>query len=276
MAKTKKVQRYEVTTKLPADGNAYRLMEKKYNSLQELLSMEQKTRVECDETWDRFAAIRRSLIAGDITDSDWKSKVGEWYVRSLYNCAFPSSPEFEEINNAFMAEYDSREDLQEHYKKHYSQRYWVHNRYGKQLRRDDAGNEKYAERPDSFRMFNDVYDTTDARKERELARETPYLEGDLVMLRTPYVGHRDHDPYWVNPYSQAANNGQATPPRDQPRIGTVIAVTEELDNWRATKGSKILKVIWMGQEDIVNVQEKYVKWHMRPTYKNGLKARPTE
>ena len=122
-------------------------------------------------------------------------------------------------------------------------------------------------------MFNEVYESTEARKMRELARETPYLEGDLVLLRTPYVGHRDHDPYYINPASKAAQEGQTTPDKSQPRLATVIAVTDELGSWRHCKGSKVLKVVWIGQEDIVNVQERYVKWHMRPTLKNGLKKR---
>lgn len=276
MAKAKKVQKYEVKTDMPASGHEWKLMEKKYDSLQQLLALEEKCRIESNETWDRFSNIRKALIAGDVTDTDWKDKVGEWNRRSLYASAFPASPEFDAINGAFMAEFDSREDLQELYRECYKHRYWCHNRYGKQMRKHDPANRHYADRPDSFRMFNEVYDSHEAKKMRELARETPYLEGDLVLLRTPYIGHREVDPYYIHPYSKAAQEGQSTPDKSQPRVATVIAVTEEIESWRASKGSKVLKVVWIGQEDIVNVQEKYVKWHMRPTYKNGLKTRPTE
>jgi len=270
-AKAKKIQKYEMTTKLPLVGQEYEYM--KHYSLRDLLSLEEKTRVAADESWDRFSIIRKQLIAGDITEENWRDNIGEWNQRNLCATAFLSSPEFHTVNDAFLAEYDSREDLQELYKTCNKDRYWMNGRYGS-IRRDDPKYRDCLDRPDSYLMFNSVYEDSAAKKMREVARETPYLEGDLVLLRKPYIGHRDIDPYWVNPY---LGTGEVTPDKDTPRIATVIGVTDEVTkSWRVSKGSKIIKVVWIGKEDIQNVEERYIKWHMRPTYKNGLKTRPQE
>lgn len=276
MAKAKKVAKYELTTKLPREGHEWELMEK--YKLTELLAMDTQTRLLNGETWDRFVNIRKQLIAGEVTnESNWRLDFGEWNYRHLCSSAYYSSEEFASVETRFREEYNSREDLQELYKTCVKDRYWLHTKDGKTLRQGEPEYIAAQECPDSYRMFMEVYNDTSARRMREVSRETPYLEGDLVLLRAPYVGHRDHDPYWVSPYSPEGIAGATTPDRSTPRIATVIGVTDEVSrSWRPTKGSKIIKVIWMGKEDISNVEEKYIKWHMRPTYKNGLKVRPQE
>lgn len=275
MAKQKKIGKYELTVKVPVNGQEYKMMGK-YNDLQELLRLEGEARAKAGEGWDRYSNIRRALMEGTITTNDWEDKVGGWVKRNLRNGAWPVTPECAAVNAAFLAEYDSRPDLQELYQKFSTSNYWLHNLYGATLKNDDVIANGWDKRPESYRMFMDVYENHSARELREKARETPYLEGDLVMLREPFVGKRQADPLWINPYSQAAYAGASTPDKSVPRIATVIGVTDEVNGWRAGKGSKILKVIWMGSEDVVNVEERFVKWHCRPTYKNGLKSRPTE
>lgn len=276
MAKTKKIVKYQLNTKLPHEERVHTLMAH-YNSISTLFAMQTNTFVTAGESWDRFAERRKQLITGELNDSNWRQEMGEWEQRRLLNDAFWSSPECDKINDEFMQEYNSREDLQELYRACYPNVYWLFSRHGRQYHvRDTATPAHFAEAPESFRMFQKVYNETAACKMRELARETPFIEGDLVLLRDPYVGHRDHDPYYISPYSPAGREGQTTPDRSTQRIATVIEVSTEIGHWRGMKGSKVLKVIWMGKEDVESVEERYVKWHMRPTFKNGLKVRPAE
>lgn len=97
-----------------------------------------------------------------------------------------------------------------------------------------------------------VFDTSEGRKELELRRRQPYMEGDVVVLRIPYHGHWDYDPH-------------RTKPRGEARYGSVMSVdTDEVQNWRAGKGSRLINVVWFGKEGAVEkVPEKIIKLESR-------------
>lgn len=269
MPQKKKFSKYEISTPMHW-GFEHRMMEH-YTDFVTLLNMHEKTLAATGETWNRFGRQRAMLNEGNtVTLADLR----DWDRTMLRQSAFLSSPEFDALNEKVMAEYDSREDLQEMYKACVADMYWVADRYGKRCQTESAEHEAIKQRPTDYRMLAEVANSNSARNMRETSRETGFQEGDLVLLRKPYVGNCDIDPMWVNPYSQEAREGASTPDADTPRIGTVIAVTDQLSrSWNAPKGSRILKILWMGKEDIVNVELRYIKWHERPTLKNGLKTR---
>jgi len=202
------------------------------------------------------------------------------FVYPMLRSAFRASPLFDQMNDAFLAEYDSRADLQEVYQAHYKELYCYRDRWSKDVYNQGMysyhtpppGMETFIEdnklRPSHFGLFLSVCDTHNARGFIEKNRPTPYEPGDLVKLRKPFIGHCDHDPYWISRY-QMARDGSTMPDNTVDRIGTVMKVTD-ITNWRGSKGSKIIEVLWAGKEDATSVPEKVLKWEERPTKKNGM------
>lgn len=273
MAK-KKIVKYEPTTKIPSENDEWRLMGN-YTDIKPILSMLDTIRSTTGEQWDRWFQIKEAAKEGKYDGKDFRTEIASWHYQMMLSTAFYASPEYDTLNNAFMAEYNERQDLQELYTTIAKDMTYTHDRYGRLLRQDEIKRTGANKAPADMRMYRDVTNKNDARIMIEKSRETPFQEGDLVLLRDPFVGSRHYDPYFIPAYSEAARNGQVTPGRDVPRIATVIAVTDQVSNtWRPAKGSKVLKVIWMGSEDITDVEQRHVKWHMRPTYKNGMKKRP--
>jgi hypothetical protein len=97
-----------------------------------------------------------------------------------------------------------------------------------------------------------LFEGSEARKEIELRRRQPYMEGDVVLLRKPFHGHWDHDPHRTKPVGEA-------------RYGSVMSVDlEEIDGWRGTKGSRLINVVWFGKDGgISKVPEKIIKLESR-------------
>lgn len=266
MAPKKKFVKYELST-ITHYGYEYRMMDA-YTDLRQLLDMNDATLAGAGQTWNRFQYVRLHLDSGDYKSLN---DLGEWHIKTLKTSAFFSSQEFDTLNEKVMAEYDSREDLQEIYKTCVAGCYWVTGRFGENFSIGSPGNEHLHERPAHYRMLCSVLQSNDAKVMREKNRDTGFQEGDLVLLRKPYVSANGIDPFYINPYSVRGLNGEKTPDSSVPRIGTVIAVTDKLtEKWHPAKGMRILKVLWMGTEDIVDVELRYLKWHERPTKKNGL------
>lgn len=97
-----------------------------------------------------------------------------------------------------------------------------------------------------------VLQSSEGRKAQELKRYQPFMEGDIVLLRTPYHRHWDHDPHRL----QEAGI---------PRYGTVMGTeTGETDNWRSTRGSRLVQVVWFGKDgQAQKVPEKIIKLESR-------------
>lgn len=204
------------------------------------------------------------------------------HIMRLLRCAYPASQAYENMNRAFLAEYDSREDLQEIYKKFFGDMYCVDDQWGNRHWINanhynidaEAGAQRQdfikanSDRPTSYLMYVQVVETNAAKRFIEENRETPYEVGDLVKLRDPFVGHCDWDPQWVSAY-EAHRTGVGTPDKSTPRIGTVFSISNVV-NWHGTKGSKQIEIQWFGKDGTVRIPENKLKWECRPTKKNGL------
>lgn len=278
MAK-KKIEKYVPVTKFPAENFRWKVLEKneKYDNLDTVLELNKQALEKSGQTWDRLHYFKEGIKSGRFSDEElknWKATVGVWHYRATLNQIYVLTPEFDAVNDAFMKEFDSREDLQEIYAETFDNHYGVYDRHGNSYNKEKAIELGYDKRPESYVMYDNVVSSHQASKKIELARETPYMEGDLLLLRTPYVGRRNIDPMYVHPYSTEYYGGARTPDKSVPRIATLIAIKDEVAHYRATRGSKIMQIIWIGSDQLVNLEEKYLKWHERPTYKNGLKTRP--
>lgn len=279
MAKTKKIQKYVPATKLPSSGREWRILEgvSKYDDYLTCIDIFDRLLRPDLDAWhgNYYDAYTEKFKSGEWNVKDWKNIINEYRVRGLLQSIWPVTEEYKLLNDLFMKEYNERPDLQEIYKEATAHNYYYYDSRGRHHSQREAQQRGWDTQPNNYQMFRDVLDrSTDVRKKIELARETPYLEGDLVLLRKPYVGHRNVDPLWVNPYSDEARAGAGTPDASTLRLGTVIGVTDRVGDWRGGKGTKVIQLIWMGQEEMVDVEEKYIKWHERPTYKNGMKKRP--
>ena len=294
MAKAKKVQKYVPLTKYPRDSmeSYHYLLQSKY-TYEELLSIvDTREGGSWGGRWDTVDQKSEYTLykngAEYFTDKidSQKTDVGNWqqidmkknyYFRNLIIWIWPMTAEFRELNGKFLAEYDSRPDMQEFYTSiAESAGYYqdVTENYSNWNRDDvvkiDAGG--FRNRPASYAMYSYFLESASGRKMVELARETPYEEGDLVVLRLPFVGHPDWDPEWVSHYKQY-HEGKVQPGREVARMGMLMEVTEKVNAYRAAKGSKLMKILWFGKEDAVYIPENKIKFHERPTLKNGLKKR---
>lgn len=279
MAKAKKIAKYVPTTKLPSSGREWKLLDglDGYSDFNIVINKYDTLVRPGLDSWQAkyYDIYKEKFASGEWVLADWKTVMGEYRYHALLQAIWPHTEEYKMLNDLFMKEFDSRDDLQEIYKEAASTNYYFYDSNGRHHSQNEAKQRGWDTRPNNYQMFRDVMNrSTEAMKKVELARETPYLEGDLVLLRTPFVGHRDVDPLWVNPYSEEARAGAGTPDASTPRVATVIGVTERVGNWRGSKGSKVIQLVWLGSEDMVDVEEKYIKWHERPTYKNGMKKRP--
>ena len=281
MARQKKIVRYVPQTKIPEEGWVILWNDRANYSFDDLFGwaktdMPQESLEYYNQRFDEHDGIIRN---------EWRNK-NTWdkpaysLIRSLHQEAWRNSPHFKNVNDAFLAEYDSREDMQEIYKMFFAELQYTYDASGKCYSRksynpESEGNkadanffETYAERPKDYRVWECVVGHWNAKSYIEKNRETPFEEGDLVRLRDPYVSHPDHDPLWISRYEQA-RDGKTIPDRSNARIGTVMKVTNNVP-WRASKGSKEIEILWFGKESTVNVPEKVLKWMERPTKKNGL------
>lgn len=280
MAKAKKFQKYVPATEIPKKDNEWKILDAsgKYDDFYEAVKLwEANVSVKRSYNKDYYTKLADAFRRGDHDITKWKEELGSYVVRALYTGIWPHTPEFTQLNDAFMKEFDSREDLQEIYREGYNETYYIYDSEGNHHSKQEANTHGWDKRPQDYIMFRGAVGRSNAcSKKIELARETPYLEGDLVLLRKPFIGRRGVDPFYVNPYSEEARNGAVTPDDSVMRIGTVVGVTERVEGYYASKGSKVIQLIWMGVTDsqLIDVEERFIKWHERPTYKNGMKKRP--
>lgn len=265
MAREKKIVKYAAQTKMPAPGHEWRMLDRKeeYNSLNHVMSLLNTAASRTGDTW--LANMWQDRInSGYYTQENWKTNSGKHYLKRAYNRIWPHTPEFDAINTAFMAEYDSRPDLQELYREHCGDRYFLYDQWSNSYDRQGAEQHGYHLRPACYTMYLNVIVGTEAGAKMEIARPTPYQEGDIVTLRKSAVGRR-----YVDPMFQWGS----TPDASEQRIGTVMLVKDATKHWRGGKGSKAISVLWFGKDEAVDIEERHLKWHERPTLKNGLKVR---
>jgi hypothetical protein len=217
---------------------------------------------------------------------DWKKSNsdgdGPYYntVRFVLERAWVASKEFKKINDAFLEEYNNRPDMQEFYKEFAVDQYYFYdvwgNHYYESTYNEPTGESKLIiesekNAPSSYMSYKRCMSGWKARQFLEKNRPTAFAEGDLVVLRDVYVDHPDHDPLWLSYYERMRQN-TTVPDKSTLRIGTVMKVTDNIP-YRATRGCKLIDILWIGKDASVHVPEKVLKFYERPTYKNGLKKR---
>lgn len=277
----KKIQKYVPQTKYPRHRGEYNYLMKVGATPADVIGWlkERHAHVRQKEGPEAYLQYGPYVVRwdnGELNNENFTAHVADWRYKRMCEYVFRFTPHFRELNERFLAEYDSREDLQEIYKTCAGGDHrWTYTLDEQCITLSQPEGLPYRQRPESYRMFDHIIDYG-GRSMIETARETPYVEGDLVLLRDTAVD-TDADPLRVARWSQQHRQGMTTPDKSVKRIGTVMSVTGNLSqSWRPVKGSKVLKIMWMGIEDakIVDVEERWVKWYERPTYKNGLKTRP--
>lgn len=109
--------------------------------------------------------------------------------------------------------------------------------------------------PRDYIDVSKVLSIREARTYIETNREQVFIEGDLVILRTPFVGRWDYDP--------TMRAGEVKP-AEEPRYGTVMEQgTGTLLSQHGAKGSRQVSVLWFGKDEITEVPEKIIKLECR-------------
>lgn len=277
MTRQKKIQKYVPQTVWPKRNQEWRLFDREGVKPSEIIGYVRQRSLAINaargDNYIPYESVLKGWESGQWTDDNFRAGYADWKYNRLCTYAFRCSPQFRRINEQFLAEFNSREDLQEIYRECVSGRTWYYDENDNchEMKSDNP----LRQAPSDFIMY-DGFISRNGRSMIELARETPYVEGDLVVLRDTAIG-LDADPLRVNRWSANYTPGMQTPDKTVKRIGTVISVTGELaQSWRPVKGSKVMKIMWMGLDEVkvVDVEERYVKFHERQTYANGMKVRP--
>jgi hypothetical protein len=174
------------------------------------------------------------------------------------------TPEYRNAySDTIMKWYNGHEGAQEVYKTAAKSRYYWHRDNfadggyynSNRLEGQDLLDSGVLLQPRDYVDIADVLYSREARTHIEVNREQIFIEGDLVVLRKPYVGRWDYDP--------TVRTGQNVPV-EEPRYGTVMEQgTGNLLSWRGAKGSRQVSVLWFGKDEITEVPEKIIKLECR-------------
>lgn len=274
MARQKKIVRYRPNSPMPSLDMAIKLMKSSDPRWTDLSYVTESISLlpqgEAASATHYLRNIKHDMDNGWNPSDGWHE---DWRAKRIYRLIWPSTELYTKLNDAFLKEYSEREDLQEIYQLAFQSGYWFYDRHGNHHSRDKAIEYGWDKVPETYMMYYGLIDRcTEAKKKIELARPTSFQAGDMVLLRPAFVG-KDVDPYRISYYSEDYRKGLRTPDENTQRIGTIISITEKTGSWRAGKGSKLIKVWWVGKDGHVDIEERHLKWYMRPTLKNGLKTR---
>ena len=198
--------------------------------------------------------VNQNTTKGFITDSQQN-----YLLRLIHD----TLPEYKTYEQKFIEWYDVREDIQEVYKYSMSSPsyvYVIHPVTNEYVSKGAEGwDTSWESRPADARMFWKMTNDWNVRKFMAVNRDTPFEEGDLVVLRKGNVGNWRYDPYY---------DGSNTPDKTTDRIGTVMQMTNEVHRRsRAGKGSRQINVLWIGSSEIKGVPERILKLHERKSRK---------
>lgn len=208
--------------------------------------------VYADYNFDYYLRILDDNINAGKKFADLSTWTRNW----CYETILKQNPEWtKEIEKKFSDWYDATPAAQEVYK-HVAEktRYWYDQ--GKSIGSEEAKNRGWFDKPSTLAMFDSIATGWMGREYMEKNREQVFQEGDLVLLRLPYVGHWKHDPHY--------NTAGMT--KEDKRYGTVMkADTDKLSNrGRNGKGTRLIAVMWFGKDgQIDNVEEKRIKFESR-------------
>lgn len=222
------------------------------------------------DKYDAAAAVKNAeeaLKAG----LHWKDKadvikdiIGQYYSKNtlsqpqthyLLRMCKQNTPEYAEHKENFFAWYNNRPDMAELYRYGMSKAWYIPADGHWVYKGGEGWNTAWESAPANAEMFFRAATDYAGREFRELRRPTVYNEGDLVVLRAPFVGSWQHDPYY---------EGSKTPDATNLRIGTVMAHTEKFGHRsRAGKGSRQISVLWIGSAEPKLIPERMIKSHER-------------
>lgn len=207
-----------------------------------------------DRTW-HYKDMTRSIEDFRASGNTILDK--SWVARNVVNLAFKSDPaNAKEVTDSFLAWYDATPDAQEVYKYIAAMtNWWWHHEHGNRVNVIEATALGYTQRPPTIDVFNRLVNSWEGQKYRELNREEEFQEGDLVVLRTPFIGNYRYDPHY--------NNKEYT--SESPRYATVVQANEgKIAGHRRGKGSRAITVIWFGKDGVpTTIGEKFIKHESR-------------
>lgn len=167
------------------------------------------------------------------------------------------TPEGIQYEKDFLLWYNSRPDIQEIYRWAFTDAsggaMYIQHPFSNtwSYKGDSDWDSSWEQNPINSDMFWRVCGDWNVRKFIAVNRETTYSEGDLVVLRTPFVGNWDYDPLWER---------HNMPDKTVLRIGTILEMTDNIHrNSRAGKGSRAVQVLWNGTSESKLVPERVLK-----------------
>jgi hypothetical protein len=168
-------------------------------------------------------------------------------------------PEWAKYNTDLITWYNGRPDIQEMYQHAHNGEgyvYVVHPETSQWISSKDAEwNPDWGKTPANADMFWRSLNDWNVRKFIAVNRDTVFEEGDLVVLRTPFIANWDYDPLF---------DRSNMPDKAVPRIGTILQMTSEVHrNSRAGKGSRAVNVLWNGTTEPKLVPERTIKLYER-------------
>lgn len=265
MARPKKIDPYDFKAAFPNLGDAHHVLKERYSD--DEIFGKARAFIEADRIknpgshywiWPKveqvvngadrattlssydWSNLREVIIHnGDPAIDEHHAKFVEWYdanvpAQELYKAVAPNAWSFRDTKNGYIngSRFNSSEE-------------------------DKNAVKSYREHPHNAFNFLNVAYGEEGRKYAESHREQKFQEGDIVVLRQPFVGNHRYDPHWRN------NDMKA----DDLRYGTVMLADTDKFNRRSRggKGSRLINVMWMGTEDAetVAVPERCLKWESR-------------
>ena len=256
MPRQKKVQKF--------DFSGFKRWDQPVMAVKELFSNDKDVISAVRKYIDDSTAVNKEVDYWVRHNIDFAEKVGnfdnlrEWQVTGMISPLYrdPKSQYRIEVDKKFFAWYDNHEGAQEVYKAVTKEAYCYYkpdDSYEYDLKNAPEG---WRDRPECAYQFAKYVGTHEGRTYIEKNREQKFEEGDLVVLRKPFVGNYDYDPHYRND----------TMKPDDLRYGTVMAAnTGEIHHHsRGGKGSRNINVMWFGKGgNIVAVPERVLKWESR-------------
>jgi hypothetical protein len=229
---------------------------------------------ELGEDWlDKYndAAAVQNAEEALLNNLVWKDKVAvvrdiifQYKSRNLLTTAQKSyllrlcrynTPEYKEHKEKFFLWYNERPDLQELYQFGMTNAWYVPADGVWIYKGGEGWDTAWEKAPANAEMFFRAANDYSCKQFREIKRPQVFAEGELVVLRDPFIRNYRYDPYY---------NGSTTPDATNQRVGTVMANTEKINSRsRAGKGSRNINVLWIGTAEPRMIPERMIKSYER-------------
>jgi len=177
----------------------------------------------------RFNDLKTSLEGGATPD-----QLNGWCINDVYNTINRYDAQTSgKLDKKFFEWYEKNPQFVGAYQASKDNAWIAYFHEGKQYSYPDAVAKGWNLTPPNFQMFVTMMSQSAARQYMEVNRALPFEEGDIVFLRKPYAGA-----WRIDPFPELDRN--------ETRLGTVLACTDTTKTWRASKGSRMIDVLWIG------------------------------